>query len=416
MKLPMNTVIKLKILLVVMIFTHTGWLSAQTTVSLNDAVELALKNNLSIQAAEHVVQAQRSLKSTAIDLPKTNVSFMYGQYNSYAKNDNNITATQAIPFTAFGSQGKLNRATIASSELQKQVAVNELVYRVKQVYLELTYTKARQVLLVRQDSIYEGFAKSADLRYRTGETSLLEKATAEAQRNEIRNQVRQNESALHVLKSQLSTLLNSENIVDTNTALIAFDATGIDSSTLLNNPSLGFMNQQIEVAFRQKKLEAARFAPDIHVGFFSQTLIGVENTTDGSLATSSERFTGFQVGLSLPLWFAPHRSRLRAAEFNEQAAASQYAYYQKTLKDEQVQAIQQFTVARNSLEYYRTAALPNAELILKQTALAYKSGDIQYAEHLIALRSALSIQENYLTTLHDYNQSIIYFHYLSGNK
>lgn len=412
----MKTVIKFNIPLIVMMIMQTGWLSAQTAVSLNDAVEIALKNNLSIQAAEHTVLAQRSLKGTAVDLPKTNISFMYGQYNSYAKNDNNVTVTQVIPFTAFGSQGKLNRATIASSELQKQVTENELVYRVKQVYLELMYTRARQALLVRQDSIYDGFVKSANLRYRTGETSLLEKATAEAQRNEIRNQVRQNESVLHVLRSQLSTLLNSESTVDANTALVAFDATGIDSLTLFNNPSLGFMNQQIEVAVRQKKLEEARFAPDIHVVFFSQTLIGVENTTDGSLANSSERFTGFQIGLALPLWFAPHRSRLRAAEFNTQAAASQYAYYQKTLKDEQVQAIQQFTVARNSLEYYRTSALPNAELILKQTALAFKSGDIQYAEHLMALRSALSIQENYLATLRDYNQSIIYFHYLSGNK
>lgn len=407
---------KLNILLVLTMIVLTGRISAQTPVTLQDAIQTALKNNLSVQAAEQNVQAQRSLKGTSVDLPKTNVSFMYGQYNSYAKDDNNITVTQTIPFTALGSQGKLNRTNLVSRELQKQVAENELVYRVKQAYLELTYAKSRQALMLRQDSIYEGFVKSAAMRYQSGETNLLEKATAEVQRNEIRNQVRQNESAIKVLRTQLGTLLNSETMPDSNTSLIEFNSTAIDSVTPVSNPMLKFMHQQVEVAQREKKLEAARLAPDIHAGFFSQTLIGVENLSDGNLASASERFTGFQVGLSLPLWFAPHRARIRAAEFNKQAAESRHAYYKRTLKDEQLQALQQFTVTRNSLMYYRTSALPNAELMLKQAALAFKSGEINYAEHLIALRSALSIEENYLTTLRDYNQSIIYFEYLSDTK
>lgn len=385
------------------------------TVTLDEAVQTALENNLLVKAARQEVNVQQSLKRTGFDLPKTNVSLMYGQYNSY-KDDNNITLTQTIPFSAFGSQGKLNRANSQASELQKNVTENELVYRVKQVYLELTYTKARHSLLLRQDSIYAGFAKSSDARYKAGETNLLEKVTAESQWNEVRIQLHKNESTIRILRTQLKTLLNSNSMPDTDNALKEFDEIAIDTLLPSDNPTLKLMRQHVQVARGQKNLEAAKAGPDFHVGFFSQTLIDVVNIENGAVASGSDRFFGFQVGLALPLWFVPHQSRVRAAEINKQVTETRYEHYQKTLKDEHLQAVQQFMVAKNSLEYYRIAALPNAELILKQANSAFKSGDINFSENLIALRNALSIQENYLTTLRDYNQSIIYCEYLSGTK
>jgi heavy metal efflux system protein len=392
-------------------------INAQDILTLDQAMQAALKNNLSIRAAEFEVESQRSLKGTGFDLPKTSVSLLYGQYNSYAKNDNNITVTQAIPFTVFGSQGKLNRANIASSELKQEVTENELIYQLKQVYLELTYTKARQELLLQQDSIYQGFLKSAALRYKTGETNLLEQTTAQTQGNEVRNQLRQNESQIIALRTQLKTLINSESLPDTGSELTEFPHEDIGDSLLpRTNPTLVYMDQQIEVAKSQKRLEAARFAPDLLIGGFSQTLTGVENTENGTFASSSERFTGFQVGLSVPLWFAPYKSRVRAAEFNSKVAESNYQYFVQTLEGQKQQAIQQYSVAKNSLEYYRTSALPNADLILKQSEAAFKGGEIRYAEYLMGLRNAISIKENYLITLRDYNQSIFYIQYLSGNK
>jgi cobalt-zinc-cadmium resistance protein CzcA len=176
------------------------------------------------------------------------------------------------------------------------------------------------------------------------------------------------------------------------------------------------MRQQIDVAQSQKKVETAKFAPDLLVGFFSQTLIGSVNPEGGTVASSSDRFTGFQLGLSLPIWFAPHQGRIKAAEYNKQAAQSSYQYYQTTLNGQLQQAAQQYIKNKNSLSYYRTSALPNAELILKQSQLAFRGGEIGYAEYLLGVRNAITIKEGYLQTLHDYNQSIVYIEFLSGNK
>ena len=387
-------------------------------LTLDQTLGVALRNNKGIQAASYEVEYQKQLKKTSFDLPKTDITLMRGQYNSYAKNDNNITVLQTIPFAALGSQGSLNRSLMASAELKKAATENELVYQVKQVYYQLAFTQSRHDLLLQQDSIYEGFFKAASLRYKTGETNLLEKTTAETQSNEVKNQLRQNEATALVLRTQLKTLMNSDVLPDI--AENAFSEIEIsespDSAALVSNPSLAFMRQQVEVAKSQKKVESAKFAPDLLVRFFSQTLIGATNSENGAIATSNDRFNGFQVGISIPLWFVPHQGRVKAAAYNQQAAQSNYEYHQITLNGQMDQALQQYAKNKSSLEYYRTSALPNADLILRQSLTAFRSGEIGYAEYLIGVRNGISIKEGFLQTLNEYNQSIIYIEFLSGNK
>lgn len=393
---------------------------SQQLLTLEQAIESALQKNEGVQAASYNIESQKALKKTGFDLPKTNVSLLYGQYNSYAKNDNNLTVTQTIPFTAFGSQGALNRSLVASSELKKAATENELIFQVKQVYYQLAFLRAKQKLLEQQDSIYGGFLKAASLRYKTGEANLLEQATAESQRNEVRNLLSKNQADQLVIRNQLKTLINSEELPDITDAelnQISFSNTP-DSVAVQANPSARYMQQQMQVAKNEKKVEAAKAAPEVMLGFFTQTLIGIQDAESGSgaIASSSDRFTGFQVGLSIPLWFVPQQGRVKAAEYNRQAAESNYQYYHKTLQGQYQQAMQEYTKNKNSLEYYTTSALPNAELILKQTLLAFSNGEIGYAEYLLGVQKAIAIKEGHLQTLNDYNQSIIYIEFLSGNK
>ena len=392
-------------------------LAQSDKLTVQQAIDVALKNNMSIKSADYEIESQKQLKKTGFDLPKTNVSLLYGQYNGFPKNDNNITVTQSIPFAALGSQASLNRSRLASSELKKAYTENELVYQVKQVYYQLAFVMTRQKLLLQQDTIYEGFLKSASLRYKTGETNLLEQATAETQRNEVKNQLRQNESGVTILRTQLKTLLNSEalpEISENELTEISFDAS--QDTTLSANPFLSYVRQQVEVAKSEKKVEAAKFAPDLLIGYFNQTLIDVVKSENGTVANNKDRFTGLQVGVSIPLWFIAHQGRVKAAEFNRKAAESNYTHQQNSMQGQWQQAAQLYAKNKNSLEYYSTSALPNAELILKQSQIAFKGGEIGYAEYLLGVRNAISIKESHLQTLNDYNQSVIYIEFLSGTK
>lgn len=390
----------------------------ESTFSLDQAIEYALKNNAGVKASSYEVESQKQLRKTSFDLPKTEVSLLYGQYNSYFDNDNNITISQSIPFTSFGSQAKLNRSLLASSELKRASTENNLIFAVKQAYYQLAYAYSLKKLLVQQDSLFEEFARAASFRYRAGETKLLEQTTAEAQRNEAKNRLRQNESDIIVLRTQLKSLLNSGVVPDIEQKeltqlLLPFKS---DTSLISANPSLALARQQIEVTKSERKVQAAKAAPDLVVGFFSQTLVGTDNPETGQVANSRDRFTGFQVGVSLPIWYRPQQGRIRAAEYNRLAAESNYTSQQLNLKSQLEQAIKTFEKNQRSLEYYQTSALPNADLILKQSQAGFRGGDIGYTEFLIGVRNAISIREDYLETLHEYNQSIIFIEFLSGNK
>jgi cobalt-zinc-cadmium resistance protein CzcA len=328
--------------------------------------------------------------------------------------------TQTIPFAAFGSQSALNQSLVVSSELKKAATENELVFQVKQVYYQLAFLRAKEKLLQQQDSIFEGFLKAASLRYRAGEANLLEQTTAESQRNEVKNLLAKIQADQIIIRTQLKTLVNSNelpDIADSGLNKVSF-SNAPDSVAIQSNPSAAYMRQQVQVTKDEKKVELAKAAPELLLGFFTQTLIGVQNTESGSgaVATSSDRFTGFQVGLAIPLWFAPQQGRVKAADYNRQSAESNYQYYHKTLQGRYQQAMQEYTKNKNSLDYYTISALPNADLILKQTLLAFRNGEIGYAEYLLGVQKAITIKEGHLQTLNDYNQSIIYIEFLSGNK
>src|SRR5687768_4058770 len=67
-------------------------------VTVEEAIAIGLRDNQSVQAARYTVDASRSMKRTSSDIGKLSVQGLFGQYNSYAKEDNNFTVTQTIPF------------------------------------------------------------------------------------------------------------------------------------------------------------------------------------------------------------------------------------------------------------------------------------------------------------------------------
>ncbi len=407
-----------KVLLVLLCSWYTVQ-AQRVSVTLDEAIQQALQKNKSIEAAAWDVQYQQQLKRTALDVGKTSVIYMRGQYNSYAKDDNNITVSQSIPFpTVFTTQQALHNSLVKGSELRKAATENELVYQVKQVYHELLYLSAYEALLKRQDSIYTAFVKAADLRYRTGEARLLEKTTAETQHSEILNMKAQVQADILVYQEQLQALVNSAQpvqIAQHNLAERKWELP-VDSTSVQSNPELVYYKQQTEVTTRERKVASARFLPDITVGYFNQTLIGTPVNASGELATKSDRFQGFEVGLAIPLWFGPQAAKVKAASIQQKKVQAEYEHLQTHTQAQWQQAVQQYSKNRNTVNYYKTSAVVNAELILKQATVAFRNGEIGYTEYWLAVRNAMQLQENYLRAVNALNQSVVTLEFLAGTK
>ncbi len=394
-------------------------IKAQQTRSINlkQAVQMALDSNLSVRSSRYSVDAQKALKGASWDIPKTSIDGQYGQFNSYSK-DNSFTVSQSFAFpTVYINQNKLAKANVKSSEWQLKTSQLEIATQVKQIYWRLAYLYSKQKLFAYQDSLYTGFQKAAELRAKTGETNRLEMISARSESLEIKNQLQQINADLVIYNQKLQTILNVETtLYPADTVLYRIDyLPADDKSGLAANPSVGYVNQQIEVSRLEKKVENSRALPDLSVGYFSQTMQGTQEINGvPRVFGTGNHFTGIQVGIAVPIWFVPYSARAKAAKLKEKIAQTDAESYSKSLSGSYRSLMLEFSKNSNSVDYYEKQAIPEADLIIEQATRSYKGGAMDYLDYILSLNRALSIKQNYLDALNNYNQTIISIDFITG--
>ncbi|MEI7897968.1 MAG: CusA/CzcA family heavy metal efflux RND transporter [bacterium] len=412
-----KTAAGIMLLLVIPSFIPMASAQNRKSITLQEAIQHALDSNLSIRSAFHSVAMQRVLKGASWDIPKTVIEGQYGQINTF-NNDNSFAVKQEFAFpTVYANQYKLAGANVKSADWKLKEVQLEIATQVKQVYWQLAYFRSRQRLLNYQDSLYSGFLHAAELRARSGETNQLEMITARTQGLEIKNQLQQVVADAGIYARKLQQLINSTvKLIPADTALkrLDFISPG-DSLALLSNPSLEYIRQQTEIAHYSNRLERSRMMPDISIGYFSQTMIGIQEI-DGALRTfdAGTRFASVQAGISLPLWFGPSVSRSKAARIREEVSQTDADYYASSLKSSYRSLYDEYSKFKASVEYYEQQAVPEAGLIIEQATRSYKAGALDYLEYIITLNRALDIRQNYLDALSNYNQTIISIDFITG--
>jgi len=393
--------------------------STRVYSSLEDAVATAIAHNPNLHSADLKTQQERILRGASWNVSKASVSWMHGQYNSIYSNDNQFNLVQNLEFpTVYMNQNNLAKARIRSADSKMAATRNELVQQVKTTWYGLWWLNEKQALLQEQDSIYRDFVHAAQLRYETGESNLLELSIAESRVAEIDVILTENESQIVIMKRQLQTLLNLE--VPVSVKLGPFEARStalVLNANISNNPTLTFFHDQIAVMEREKAVTQAKILPDLMVGYFNQSLNGPSEDLAGNTVTytGKDRFTGFQVGLSIPiLGLKSQTAQVKAAEVQAQIAEAQYDAMQNSLKGQLESLIQQFRKDQKNIDYYENNALPRAELILEQARKSFISGEIGYVEYVQGLDRALQVKTNYLDKLNQYNQTLIQIEFISG--
>jgi heavy metal efflux system protein len=406
-RLKMHTTILSGMLL----FSAAAMAQQPQTMSLDEAVKTALQNNQTLRAVSQEKEVAVYQKRLSSELPKTDVSLMYGQYNGFYKSDNNITLQQGIPFPGVMiARSGLWNARIQSAELKMALTRTELIHQVKTSYYTLVFLKAKQRMLIANDSIYQSLAASAQKRYEKGDGTLLEKTSAATQWQQATNQLQNNRDEIRMEQNQLAVLLNVTAVPDVEVAAPQELTLALqpDSGVASSSPYVQFLRQQITIAEQEKHVTINSSLPDLRIGYFNQSLYGVPlNDAGTSLAGTGNRFQGFTVGLSFPVWFRPDIAKVKS--HNAQIRATTYLVRQEELavSAQYQQAVQQYIKAQRNLAYYKTTALPNASLIRIQSDRAYRGGEIGLTQHLFNLQQSITIEEGFVQTQLEYNKAII---------
>lgn len=390
----------------------------KSIINLNDAVAAAMKNNPLVKVGTLDISYQQQLKKTVKDYGKTNVGLTFGQYNSRIAYDNNFSINQGIPNPAyFKSLIKLSESNIKSSELQLKVYQTELAANTKTSYYQLSFWIEEIRLLKELLAIYENVLKASALRYKTGETNALENYNAQSKVNEIKAQLRNAEEDYRIELNRLKVFTADSSLTAiADTSLVEKQIqVNFDTAAIAANPTLAFIKQQIDIAYKEKAVEQSRLKPDFSVGYFNQSLVGY-HTVNGAdkYYGVGRRFQGVNLGISIPIFARAQKEKVKAAEVNRVRREAELTNYQYTLQAELTRLFGELQKQRVQINYYRNTALPQANLIITQAQKAFTAGETGYYELTQSLNNAVVVKQEYTKLLNQYNQTVIAIEFIGG--
>jgi heavy metal efflux system protein len=375
----------------------------------------AARKHPAVVAASYSLAEKKAVRATTGSLPKTELSMLQGQYNSHYSADRNFTITQTIPFpTVFARQRKLNESMRSHAAVNETIVKNEIAFAVANAINDMLYLKQRRRLLLQHDTLVQRMLQVASLQYRVGETALMTKTAIETQSMQIRNEISRNESDLKTSREALSMLCSCsfediegelEQLPEPSTVELSSD-----------NPRSQLRSLETTIASKEKEIESSRVLPDITIGYFNQTLVGYQNVNGSEVFFGRDkRFDGFQLGLAIPLFYGAYSSAVRAATYKAKVSTEKEKALDIELRQEYKRQYSMLQKNINSLAYYRTSALANAELLRQHSAIAFEKGETDYRSFLLNLQMALEIEEEYVRTIYEYNQNVISIRHLNGD-
>lgn len=375
--------------------------------TLATCIDTALKNNKQIAASQYQVKSSTALQRSAWDLGKTNVTGMFGQYNSFETGDSHFSVTQSIPFpTQMAAQKKLYESETKGAGARLQLNKYELSFAVANAYIELVYLRSLQQWYMQQDSIYSNMLKAAIKRVKVGEAAPIEQTLARSKYEMIKARQSGYDALLAQSVLKLQMLLQTEiAVMPQEDSLVALNT--VDTASVSAHPVISVNAAKTQASKRQMNLEQQKMMPDFSLGYFNQSLIGNPLNNNGDLATSGNRFQGVQVGVNVPLFFGAQTARIKSAKWNYAAARSAEMQAGIELEQNRKIAFEELERQKNMLRYYTQAALPEAEKLLNQGLKTYMAGEADYTTYLQSIETASVIKSEYLQTLLNYDKAVL---------
>jgi len=388
---------------------------AQQPISLNTAIDSALKNNLTVKNEKLQSEYQKKLSAAKTDIPQTNISSEYGQINSIYK-DTRFGINQSMSFPkVYLKQNALQNENYKTSIFNIAVKEAELKRDVSEVYYLIIFLKQKETILLQSDSVFAAFLDKANLRFSQGESNILEKITAETQRGQITIQLKQIQNDIEISLLQFQLLINTRNqfVPLTSNPKISLTAT-MDSALVSKHPSLQVLRQQKNISLLNTQLEKSKLLPEINLGYSNMSIKGIGS--DNVFYTKATRFNSIQFGIGVPLFFGSKKAIINSSKTLELIAENNYNYGLQSLKSEYQKGLKTFEMQMKMVAYFENVALKNATIIIKTANQQYANGDINYLEWTMLINNSTNIQSDYCDALKQLNYGAIQLNYLTNNK
>ena len=380
--------------------------NAQQPITLSATLDSLYKNNISLKSAQLKADYSKQLSKTATTISPLSISGEYGKFNSNLM-DNKLSVNQSFSLpNVYARQKDKFLAEWKTSLLQRELSKADLTKLATQVFYDLLAVEQLQKLYLDADSAYKKLKQLAELRLRTGESSLLEKASADNQILQFNTKLRNLEVEALVFQQQLSFLLNTNAVLKPQAESLKAKPMFADTLAWANHPLIKLQQQEEKTAEATTKMEQAKLLPEFNVGYNNTTL------RDDIRFTQNDRFQSFQLGLSIPLFGGSQRNRVKSAKLDETYRKSETANASKQISSSLKSVYAQYQAQLNLVESLEKDGLKTANEITSTLNKQLQNGAINYLEWTMLNNEAIEMKASYFEAIKQLNRSITELNYL----
>ena len=405
---PFRLIRKKTITLLLLLLLPLAGITAQESggeneITLDEAIAIALRHNKSVKAY--------ALQSEALEVLTGSVEAFDKTTLTYGTDQNNI-ALNNYPLHVVGvSQNflfpSLYRAEREVKRVERNLSVDELSIRQEELirevsmgYLGLQVLQEKKRIYAGIDSLYREIFRGATLKNRSGMISNLDLLNISAKQQQLDQQFQGLDYQLDDALQQLRRLMGTDTLFVVSPEIQELPLTHreVESTPfyrwLRNREALSRANVGVE----QKKL-----LPDISLNYFLGT----------NFHDHSRYYHGFEAGISIPLFFGPQRSRIKASRITADATRNFTEYEIRRMRDKQKELMNAHLKFRDRLDYYNEEGSRLYDEITRTARLSFDAGEIDFFRFTASMETALQIKLEYLDNLQDYNRVTLMLNYLS---
>ncbi len=367
-------------------------------ITINQAVELAIENNPEVKNAQLSTLSAKKQKQGILNFQPLEFSYQKGQMNSVLIDQSfEINQNFGSLLTHFQT-GQLVNESIELSEKELDIVRKNISAETKIAWYKWILLINQHKIKQKQVNLYKEFVRIAQLKYELGESNLLEQTMAETEYATTKNELLKITEQLVIAENKLKQIMNIDGnfLPESDTLVIYKLPAGTDPNQRFSSSViLDYYENLYQIEHVKLNIERSRYFPEISAGYFNQQI----DQVDG--------FTGWSIGLSMPIWFLPQNARVQESKIEKEKALNNFEYQKFNLEKEIENLVLQLDQVQNDLIYYHESALKKAEILNNTAKLKFEKEEINYMEFLQSIKTAQDIKLGYLETLYQYNEIAI---------
>ena len=361
------------------------------TVSLEQAIEIAKQNHPRLKMATNAIQQVKATRGEIVEATPTTFNYSWGQLNGENKNDKEVAFEQSLGslLTPFYKNALVNRQ-IKTNTYYRQMVEKEVIAEVKRAWAYYQYATNLSSMYRDQDQLAEKLRHIGELRYQQGEITLLEKNMMTTLAADLHNRMFQAQEEERMALTRFRWSCYSDTPIVPADSTLSLLYTSLSTGTL-SEAHTQYFKSQADEAKAMLNIERSRFFPEISMGYTRQNILPLKN------------LNAWMVGVSFPVYFVPQKSKVRQARLAVTSAQLQAESNLRELNNKVTELEANLRKYNESLRFYTSSALKEAEELIKATNLQLQHSETGVAEYIQSITTARDIRRGYIETVYQYN-------------